>query len=308
MSSRSGRDETALDAFAARLRRKRRRCSSIFGDAEQVLGLWARLEKHWGDARSVRPDQPMMAVSAVPAKGSGPVDARVRRARLDEVDQVLPASTAMFTEEIGYPPFVGSDRDYRRMVTSLVSAGHTFIVTEGHDVVFKADVGSLAAGVAQLQGVWVAPTHRGKGLATPAMRAVVRQVIETIAPTVTLYVNAYNEPALRTYHAAGFRQVGRFATVILYVDLTGSADGFLPDPDGQDPRRGVRHVRCHPPRPSTDVRPEYAERGATPGRRRPRLRRGRAGVRCRTSRPGTRRVAGRAAAALLVVCSRPTCR
>ncbi|HWC23121.1 MAG TPA: GNAT family N-acetyltransferase [Flexivirga sp.] len=210
-----GADEAALDAFASRLRRKRRRCSSIFGDADQVLGLWARLERHWGDARSVRPDQPMMAVSAVPAKGSGPVDARVRRARLDEVDQVLPASAAMFTEEIGYPPYIGSDREYRRMVTSLVSAGHTFVVTEGHEVIFKADVGSLAAGVAQLQGVWVAPKHRGKGMATPAMRAVVRQVIETIAPTVTLYVNAYNEPALRTYHSAGFRQVGKFATVIL---------------------------------------------------------------------------------------------
>ncbi|GAB3496111.1 GNAT family N-acetyltransferase [Flexivirga lutea] len=208
-------DDAALDAFAVRLRRKRRRCSSIFGDAEQVLGLWQRLERHWGDARSVRPDQPMLAVSSLPAHATGPVDARVRRARLDEVDEVLPASAAMFTEEIGYPPYTGSDREYRRMVTSLISAGHTFVVTEGHRVVFKADVGSLAAGVAQLQGVWVAPERRGQGLATPAMRAVVQQVIETIAPTVTLYVNGYNEPALRTYHAAGFRQVGTFATVIL---------------------------------------------------------------------------------------------
>jgi predicted GNAT family acetyltransferase len=210
-----GADDAALDGFAARLRRKRRRCSSIFGDADQVLGLWRRLERHWGDARSVRPDQPMLAVSSVPTTGSGPVDARVRRAHLDEIDQVLPASAAMFTEEIGYPPYVGSDREYRRMVTSLVAAGHTFVITEGKQVIFKADVGSLAAGVAQLQGVWVAPRHRGRGVATPAMRAVVRQVIETIAPTVTLYVNAYNEPALRTYHAAGFRQVGTFATVIL---------------------------------------------------------------------------------------------
>lgn len=208
-------DEAALDSFASRLRRKRRRCSSIFGDAEQVLGLWGRLERHWGDARSIRQDQPMMAVSSVPARGSGPTDARVRRARLDEVDQVLPASAAMFAEEIGYPPYVGSDRDYRRMVTSLINAGHTFVVTEGRKVIFKADIGSLAAGVAQLQGVWVAPERRGQGLATPAMRAVVRQIIETVAPTVTLYVNGYNEPALRTYHSAGFRQVGTFATVIL---------------------------------------------------------------------------------------------
>lgn len=210
-----GADDAALDAFATRLRRKRRRCSSIFGDAGQVLGLWERLERHWGDARSVRRDQPMMAVSTSPGAGPGAVDGRVRRARVDEVDQVLPASAAMFTEEIGYPPYAGSDRDYRRMVTSLIAAGHTFVVTEGHKVIFKADIGSLAAGVAQLQGVWVAPERRGQGIATPAMRAVVQQILETVAPTVTLYVNAYNEPALRTYEAAGFRQVGKFATVIL---------------------------------------------------------------------------------------------
>ncbi|RNI23320.1 GNAT family N-acetyltransferase [Flexivirga caeni] len=210
-----GADDAALDAFAGRLRRKRRRCSSIFGDAEQVLGLWARLERHWGDARSVRRDQPMMAVSAPPSTGCDPIDGRVRPARPDEVDLVLPASAAMFTEEIGYPPYVGSDRDYRRMVSALIGAGHTYVIIEGGRVVFKADIGSLAAGVAQLQGVWVAPDSRGQGLAEPAMRAVVQHILETTASTVTLYVNNYNEPALRTYHAAGFRQVGTFATVIL---------------------------------------------------------------------------------------------
>ena len=210
-----GADEEALDAYASRLRRKRRRCSSIFGDADQVLGLWARLERHWGTPRSVRPDQPMMAVSTPPLRAGRPIDPRVRRARLDEVDIVLPASARMFTEEIGYPPFLGSDRDYRRMVTSLITAGHTFVIVQDGRVVFKADVGSLAAGVAQIQGVWVAPDRRGEGIAEAAMNAVVQQVIDEIAPTVTLYVNSYNIPALRTYEAAGFRQVSTFATVIL---------------------------------------------------------------------------------------------
>ncbi|WP_343036728.1 GNAT family N-acetyltransferase [Flexivirga aerilata] len=208
-------DGEALDAYAARLRRKRRRCSSIFGDSEQVLGLWSRLERHWGGARSVRPDQPMMAVSTAPLLSGRPIDSRVRPARVDEVDIVLPASARMFTEEIGYAPYLGSDRDYRRMVAALIRAGHTFVIVEDGRVIFKADIGSLASGVAQIQGVWVAPDRRGQGVAVPAMNAVVQQVIDTIAPTVTLYVNAYNEPALRTYHAAGFRQVSRFATVIL---------------------------------------------------------------------------------------------
>lgn len=208
-------DADALDAYASRLRRHRRRCSSIFGDAEQVLPLWERLKRHWGMPRSVRPEQPLLAVSSPPLADGRVIDPRVRVARPDEVDLVLPAAAHMFTEEIGYPPYLGSDREYRRLVTSLVERGHTYVIVDDAQVVFKADIGSLAGGVAQIQGVWVAPARRGKGLATPAMNAVVQHVLDFHASTVTLYVNGYNEAARRTYAAAGFRQIGTFATIIL---------------------------------------------------------------------------------------------
>ncbi len=208
-------DEPALKAFAAKLRRYRRRCSSIFGEADQVLGLWERLEPMWGSPSSIRADQPMMAVTTSPRDADRPMDSRVRLARADEVDLVLPAAAHMFTAEIGYPPFVGSDHDYRRMVGGLIGAGHTYVICEGGQVAFKADVGSLAFGVAQIQGVWVTPHLRGTGLAQPAMNAVVQHVLDNLASEVTLYVNSYNEAAIRTYVAAGFEQVGTFATVIV---------------------------------------------------------------------------------------------
>lgn len=210
-----GCDEHALDIYAARLRRYRRRCSSIFGDAEQVLGLWERLESNWGEPRSLRTDQPMMIVTTSPRDTGRPMDPRVRLAREDELDLVVPASAHMFAAEIGYPPYAGSSHDYRRQVRSLIRAGHTYVIVESGRVLFKADVGSLALGVAQIQGVWVAPEARGLGLAVPAMNAVVQHVLDHLAGDVTLYVNAYNEPALRTYRATGFEQISTFATVIL---------------------------------------------------------------------------------------------
>ena len=83
------------------------------------------------------------------------------------------------------------------------------------EVVFKADVGSVALGVAQVQGVWVAPRWRGQGLAVPAMAAVVEQVRAEIAPVVTLYVNDFNTPARATYARVGFTEIGSFATVLM---------------------------------------------------------------------------------------------
>ncbi|WP_434080788.1 GNAT family N-acetyltransferase [Sanguibacter sp. Z1732] len=85
----------------------------------------------------------------------------------------------------------------------------------GREVVFKAELGTVGLGVAQVQGVWVHPRHRGRGLAAPGMAAVIHHARAHFAPIVSLYVNSYNTSALATYHRAGFRQVGTFATILL---------------------------------------------------------------------------------------------
>lgn len=207
-------DVQALAAFATKLRRWRRQCSSVFGPADMVLPLWEQLRPTWGEPRDVRGYQPVLATPG-PIPAGVPRDPRVRRARFSEVDLVLPAAAAMFTEEIGYPPYWGSRAVYRQGITSLIRQGHTFVRVDDGEVVFKADVGSVALGVAQIQGVWVAPRWRGQGLAGPAMAAVVEQVQAEIAEVVTLYVNDFNAPARATYARVGFTEIGSFATVLM---------------------------------------------------------------------------------------------
>ncbi|GAA4401446.1 GNAT family N-acetyltransferase [Fodinibacter luteus] len=202
-------------AFAERVRRWRGRCASVFGRREEVGGLWAHLEPHWGPPRAVRGHQPLLVADRMPSALGVPLDPRVRPARPDEVDLVLPAAEHMFTAEIGYPPYRGSDRGYRASLAGLAARGHTYVVVEGGRVVFKTDVGSLALGCAQLQGVWLAPELRGRGLAVPMLASVVEQVMVGPAPLVTLYVNDFNTAARATYEHIGFREVGDFSTVLL---------------------------------------------------------------------------------------------
>ena len=127
----------------------------------------------------------------------------------------MPAAAHMFEGEIGYPPYTGSGTAYRSALLALIDRGHTYVVVEDGQVIFKADVGSLALGCAQLQGVWLAPHLRGRGLAVGLMASVVEQVMATRAPWVTLYVNDFNASARATYAKVGFDEVGSFATVLL---------------------------------------------------------------------------------------------
>ncbi|MEV0001948.1 GNAT family N-acetyltransferase [Micromonospora sp. NPDC050980] len=204
--------EPAVAAFAEQLAEEERLCSSIVGRADAVLGLWDRLGPHWGPARDVRPNQPLLATDAVPPVAPDP---QVRRVRAGEVDRLFPAAVAMYTEEVGVSPMAeDGGRGYRRRVTELVRAGRAYARFVDGRVVFKAELAVVTRRTAQVQGVWVAPEWRGRGIAAAAMAAVVRDALARVAPTVSLYVNDFNRPARRVYERCGFRPVGTLATVL----------------------------------------------------------------------------------------------
>jgi len=203
--------QPAAAAFAELIAGELRGCSSIVGSADAVLTMWDRLAPLWGPARDVRACQPLLATDR---PSSVPADPHVRPVRPDEVAALYPAAVAMYTEEVGVPPAADGDPSYHDRVLDLVRTGRAYARFAGGRVVFKAEVAVVTRHTAQIQGVWVDPRCRGRGLATAGMAAVVDDVLRRVAPTVSLYVNDYNEPARRAYARCGFREVGTFATVL----------------------------------------------------------------------------------------------
>jgi predicted GNAT family acetyltransferase len=207
-----GAERPAAIAFAERARRAGRRCSTIVGPAASVQPLWELLAPHWGPPRDHRPRQPLMAIDGPPAV---PPEPRVRPVRTSEVETLLPAAVAMFTEEVGVSPLrADGGAGYRARVAELVRAGQSLAWIENEQVVFKAEIGAVSRAVCQVQGVWVAPAQRGRGIGTAGTAAVVEYARSAIAPVVSLYVNDFNAPARAAYARVGFREVGRYASVL----------------------------------------------------------------------------------------------
>ena len=202
----------ARQEFSTVLNRSGRRSSSIVGPAEEVLDLWSRVSASWGPAREVRGNQPVLSMRS---NSSIEIDHDVRYSNLSDLEDLVPACIAMFTEEVGISPTIdGGGNAYRNRISELVSSRRSFVKYLGSELVFKAEIGTIGAGVAQIQGVWVKPEYRGKGISVSAMAAVVKLVLADVAPVVSLYVNDYNEVALKTYRSVGFEQVDTFATVL----------------------------------------------------------------------------------------------
>jgi predicted GNAT family acetyltransferase len=183
------------------------------GPADEVLDLWQRLDGAWGRAREIRAHQPLLVIDGETRAAADP---GVRPVRMDELDVLVPACIEMFTEEVGISPVAGgAGAAYRARIADLVRAGRAVARIEDSQVVFKAEIGAAAARACQIQGVWVAPEHRGRGLSVPGMAAVVEIARREVAPIVSLYVNDYNHRARRCYDAVGFRSAGEFAPVLL---------------------------------------------------------------------------------------------
>jgi predicted GNAT family acetyltransferase len=202
----------SISAFADMLGAEPRICSSIIGRSEAVLDLWDRLGGHWGRARDIRPNQPLLVAYQDPPIAPDPA---VRLVRPNEVDQLFPAAVAMYTEEVGVSPLLDDGgRGYRRRIAELVKGKRAYARFVGDRVVFKAELAIVTKRTTQVQGVWVDPEYRGRGLASAAMATVVRDALRRVAPTVSLYVNDYNTAARHVYARCGFQGEGSFATVL----------------------------------------------------------------------------------------------
>ena len=202
----------AIIAFADRARAQGRRCSSLVGPEPDVSTLWRLLQPYWGPPRDVRAVQPVLSMSGPVACAPDPL---VRRVRPDELNILMPACIAMFTEEVGVSPTAGDGgATYRARVSELIRAGRAFARIENGRVVFKAEIGSVTPYACQVQGVWVDPARRGQGLASAGMASVVLEAQRSVAPVVSLYVNDFNAPARAAYRRVGFSQVETFMSVL----------------------------------------------------------------------------------------------
>ncbi len=199
-------------AFAEKALTRSRTATTIVGPHDAVRAFWNGVAVSWGRPRETRWMQPHLVIDGPATAAPDPL---VRRTERADLPALYPACVAMYTEEVGVSPEAGGSGDlYRARVTQLMSRGWSFARFDDGRLVFKAEVACATEEVAQIQGVWVPPEHRGRGLAIAGMAAVVDIVRAEIAPSVSLYVNEWNHPARRAYHRAGFRETSRFSTVM----------------------------------------------------------------------------------------------
>jgi ribosomal protein S18 acetylase RimI-like enzyme len=179
----------------------------VVGERTAVELLWSRVRSSYPAPREVRERQFVYALDpeGLVRNPDATTLGMARLAERSDEEAVLQLSAAMYTEEMGENPLARDPDGYRRRVRMLTARGWTYVYEVGGQLRFKMDVGCASRRTAQIQGVYVPPELRGRGLGTTAMAACCALAFDR-HPNLCLYVNDFNAPAIALYERIGFRR------------------------------------------------------------------------------------------------------
>jgi uncharacterized protein len=203
-------DDDVLQAFAA--------MAPSYRFERMIVGPRPTVERYWQYVRSwhtsprvVRDSQPVLVVDRSSLRGARS-DVVVRRARPSEWESVAHNSAKMIEHELDYDPRSFA-AEFNANVRMMIDRSLWWVGEREGRLCFFCNAGPRSPQTLQLQGIWVPPKLRGHGLATAALYGICDELLEDV-PSLSLYVNGFNTPALRLYDRVGFSQRGEFQTLL----------------------------------------------------------------------------------------------
>ena len=199
-----GVDE-ALPYFADKAVAVKARGYLMLGPQARVEALWNYLAQQGRETRQVSTQR--LYVCQTPCQQ--PDRLQLLRANSAELDVIVDAQAEMALEESGLDPRLTDLAGFRHRVAERVERKRVWIKIEDGKVVFKADLFSDTPETAYLEGIWVHPEYRHRGIAKSCMAELVQRLLKD-HQAVCLIANEEETAAHRVYEHAGFAQVATY--------------------------------------------------------------------------------------------------
>jgi ribosomal protein S18 acetylase RimI-like enzyme len=200
----------ALRAFA-RVAQGRPNAHMILGEEALVGRFWEHYAPAGQPPRLF--SREMLYEQRWPVSAREPVGA-LRPATLDDLLLVMPVHAALAYEESGVNPIDVDLHGFRMRCARRIEHGRVWVLVEGGNLLFKADIASDTPECVYLEGVYVEPASRQQGLGLRCLSQLGCAMLER-TKCVSALVNEQNFAAQALFNKAGYKLRGRFDTVFL---------------------------------------------------------------------------------------------
>jgi predicted GNAT family acetyltransferase len=134
-------------------------------------------------------------------------DHEIRNARRDEIEEVARAHAEIAFMESGIDPMVSDREGFIERTMRRIDQERVFVVYEGDKLVFKADIVAETALTIYLEGIYVAPEFRGRGIGSSCLSKLTLDLLKRV-PNICLLSNINFIDAHLSFLRAGFRNTG----------------------------------------------------------------------------------------------------
>lgn len=191
----------ALEALAANLTRATD-AKIVFGEREKIRVVARRFAACGFVPRCKRSEALLQLRNPPAATDETP---SLRLATPQDLHSVMEVHAKLSEEENGFNPLLEDAEGFAFRTLRRIKQNRVWVWADaGGRLIFKADVVCNTSEVTYIEGVYVAPEMRGRGLGAHCMKALSRRLLEN-SESVSLLVDTKNAAALRAYAKAGFK-------------------------------------------------------------------------------------------------------
>jgi len=204
------RCEAALAAFA-RLAQTLPAAHMIMGEQEKIDHFWKYYAKVGQSPRRV--GRELLLEQQWPLATHEPVR-DLRLATLDGLEQVMLVQGEMALAASGINPLEADSVGFRRRCARRIEQRRVWVWVEDGRLIFKADVISDTPQMIYLEGIYVNPQDRGKGVGTRCMLQLGETLLQR-TESLCLLVNEQSQRARCFFEQVGFSLRSYYDTIFL---------------------------------------------------------------------------------------------
>lgn len=135
-----------------------------------------------------------------------------KNADMSHLIAVAEAQAEVAFIECGVDPLLKDREGFLKRVARRIEQNRVFIVTDGDELVFKADIMAATDDVIYLEGVYVSEKYRGQGIGSDCLSALTLELLNRVEH-ICLLSNVDFESAHASFIKAGFNNTDHCTTL-----------------------------------------------------------------------------------------------
>ena len=210
---------TLIEARTARAMKEFGFVAQGFQRTHMILGERDKVEQFWNyyadEGQDMRLACREMLFELRRAMELGDEVQGLRLATLDDLDQIVPVQAEMAEFESGINPMEIDPEGFRARCARRIEMRRVWVLEADGKLVFKADIQADTPDVIYLEGIWVNPSERGKGIGRKCLRQLSGDLLSR-TKSVCVLVNEEHERAHTFYRMCNFKVRGVYDSIFLH--------------------------------------------------------------------------------------------